>query len=133
MRCRPGTAPSASTDRSAEAPPSPRSARRPSSFHRRSTRSGPSGRCMTKADRSRPLPDDDARAAIRGDLGTTFLVEAAAGTGKTESLVERMVALVRTGRTTIDRLSAVTFTIKAAAELSQRFQAGLEAAAREAT
>ncbi len=88
---------------------------------------------MTKTDRPRPQADDAARAAIRGDLGTTLLVEAAAGTGKTESLVERMVALIRRGETTIDRLSAVTFTIKAAAELSQRFQAGLERAAREAT
>ena len=86
---------------------------------------------MTPSDLA-ALPDGAARAAIRDDLDTTMLVEAAAGTGKTESLVERMVALVRKGRTTIDRLSAVTFTIKAAAELSQRFQARLEESAREA-
>ncbi|HYX21508.1 MAG TPA: UvrD-helicase domain-containing protein, partial [Thermoanaerobaculia bacterium] len=85
---------------------------------------------MKRSERSRALPDDAAREAIREDLGTTMLVEAAAGTGKTESLVDRMVALVRKGETTIDRLSAVTFTIKAAAELSQRFQARLEESAR---
>jgi ATP-dependent helicase/nuclease subunit A len=89
---------------------------------------------MARADRggSAALPDEAARRAIREDLGTTLLVEAAAGTGKTESLVDRMVALIRTGRTSIDRLSAVTFTIKAAAELSQRFQTRLEEAARAA-
>ncbi len=81
---------------------------------------------------SAPLPDQDARQAICEDLDTTILVEAAAGTGKTESLVQRMVALVRTGKATVERISAVTFTIKAAAELSQRFQTRLEEAARTA-
>ena len=79
-----------------------------------------------------PLPDQAARDAIAEDLGTTILVEAAAGTGKTESLVRRMVALVRTGTAPVERISAVTFTIKAAAELSQRFQTRLEQAARDA-
>ncbi len=88
---------------------------------------------MAKAEASGSLPDEDARRAIREDLGTSLLVEAAAGTGKTTSLVERMTALIRTGATTIDRLSAVTFTIKAAAELSERFQTSLEAAARTAS
>jgi len=76
------------------------------------------------------LPDAAARSAIREDLGTTILVEAAAGTGKTASLVDRMVALVATGRTTVDRLSAVTYTIRAAAQLKQRFQNALEQALR---
>ncbi len=84
------------------------------------------------AESSKPasLPDDVHRAAIREDLDTTMLVEAAAGTGKTSCLVDRMVALVATGRATVDRLSAVTFTIKAAAQLRQRFQNGLEEALR---
>src|SRR5262245_9825768 len=77
------------------------------------------------------LPDGAARRAIREDLSTTILVEAAAGTGKTQSLVDRMVALVATGETTVDRLSAVTFTIRAAAQLKQRFQNGLEEALRK--
>jgi len=80
-----------------------------------------------------PLPDEDARRAIREDLETSLLVEAAAGTGKTTSLIDRMTALIRTGTTTVERLSAVTFTIKAAAELSERFQTSLEAAARGAS
>ena len=73
-----------------------------------------------------PLPDAEDRRAIREDLATTLLVEASAGTGKTQSLVDRMVALVATGKTPIDRLSAVTFTIRAAAQLRQRFQNGIE-------
>jgi len=74
-------------------------------------------------------PDDDAaRKAIAADLDSTVLVEAAAGTGKTRSLVDRMVALVATGRATVDRISAVTFTIRAATALRQRFQNALERA-----
>jgi ATP-dependent helicase/nuclease subunit A len=82
----------------------------------------------TETSSAGELPDEAARKAIREDLSTTILVEAAAGTGKTESLVQRMVALVTTGATTVDRLSAVTFTIRAAAQLKQRFQNGLEKA-----
>src|SRR5512145_1226115 len=55
-----------------------------------------------------------------------MLVEAAAGTGKTTSLVGRMVELIATGRCEIGRLAAVTFTRKAAAELRGRFSARLE-------
>jgi ATP-dependent helicase/nuclease subunit A len=78
-----------------------------------------------------PLPDAEDRRAIREDLTTTLLVEASAGTGKTQSLVDRMTALVATGSTPIDRLSAVTFTIRAAAQLRQRFQNSIEKALRE--
>ncbi len=79
------------------------------------------------------LPDAEARRAIREDLGVSLLVEAAAGTGKTTSLIERMTSLIRTGAATVDHISAVTFTIRAAAELSEKFQTALEAGARAAT
>jgi len=74
------------------------------------------------------LHDQPARDRIAADLGTTFLVEAGAGSGKTQSLVARLVAVLGSGRATIDTLAAVTFTRKAAAELRGRFQVGLEAA-----
>ncbi len=85
----------------------------------------------TEPPKPAAFPDEPARAAIRDDLGTTILVEASAGTGKTRSLVDRMVSLVATGTASVDHLSAVTFTIRAAAQLRQRFQSSLEAALRE--
>ena len=51
---------------------------------------------------------------------TNFFVRAAAGSGKTTALVARMVALVRTG-VPPDDLTAITFTRKAAGEMSTRF------------
>ncbi len=51
---------------------------------------------------------------------TNFFVRAAAGSGKTTALVARMVALVRTG-VEVDDLTAITFTRKAAGEMSKRF------------
>ncbi len=84
------------------------------------------------APRPPPLrepPDQASRHRIVEDLERNLLVEAGAGSGKTTSLVDRMVALVRRGSCTVDRIAAVTFTRKAAAELRQRFQVTLEAAA----
>ncbi len=74
------------------------------------------------------LVDKEARQKISEKLGTTFLVEAGAGSGKTKSLVDRMLALLRSGNCRIDTLAAVTFTRKAAAELRGRFQTELEEA-----
>ena len=77
-----------------------------------------------------PPTDQTARARIRTDLGTNMLVEAGAGSGKTTSLVDRMLEHVRTG-TPVERLTAVTFTRKAANELRERFQVRLEREVRE--
>lgn len=77
-----------------------------------------------------PIPDQAVRQRIEHDLDTSFLVEAGAGSGKTHSLVSRMLALIRRGRARVDQLAAITFTRKAAAELRQRFQDALERAAR---
>ena len=76
----------------------------------------------------RPLADAAARNRIRSDLETTFVVEAAAGTGKTTELVARIVSLIRSGRTTLDRILAVTFTDLAAGEMKLRLRGELEAA-----
>lgn len=77
------------------------------------------------------LKDDAARQAITSDLDTCLLVEAGAGSGKTTSLVQRMVALIKEGRCQVDTLAAITFTRKAAAELKGRFQLALEDAFAE--
>ena len=72
------------------------------------------------------LKDRDDRAAILNELDTTLIVEAAAGTGKTTALVGRIGRLLSTGRTTIDKIVAVTFTEKAAGELKLRLRESLE-------
>jgi len=81
---------------------------------------------------SQVAPDQAERDLITRELEKNVLVEAAAGTGKTTSLIARMINLIRAGRCPIDKLAAVTFTRKAAAELRSRFQVGLERATREA-
>ncbi len=71
------------------------------------------------------LPDRADRRVIRTALDTTLLVEAAAGTGKTTSMIGRMVELVAAGACPIGEMAAVTFTRKATAELCDRFQVAL--------
>ncbi len=75
--------------------------------------------------------DQESRRRIREELDRNFMVEAAAGTGKTTSIVNRMVNLVVSGSCEIEHLVAVTFTRKAAAELRERFQAELRLRAAE--
>jgi ATP-dependent helicase/nuclease subunit A len=54
-----------------------------------------------------------------------FVVTAGAGTGKTSVLVERVLYLVLSGRLGIERVAAITFTEKAAAELKRRLAEAL--------
>lgn len=75
--------------------------------------------------------DQPARDKIIDDLKTNFLVEAGAGSGKTKSLVDRMVNLIYTGTSEIQEIVAITFTRKAADELKVRFQTELEKAWKE--
>lgn len=75
--------------------------------------------------------DAATRDRIRTDLETNMLVEAGAGSGKTTELVNRMVALVRRG-VPVSRIAAVTFTRKAAGQLTERFREELEKAYRQA-
>lgn len=79
-------------------------------------------------DQGDRLADQAQRDRIANDLGTTMLVEAAAGTGKTTSMIARMVAMLAEDRCTIDAMAAVTFTRKATAEMRSRFQIALEKA-----
>jgi ATP-dependent helicase/nuclease subunit A len=78
------------------------------------------------------LNDQQARADIVRCLNETLMVEAGAGTGKTKSLVDRMVALVTGAKCPVSRIAAVTFTRKAAGELEKRFQIALEEKLRSA-
>jgi len=79
------------------------------------------------------LHDGPARQRIRASLEESLLVEAAAGTGKTTVLVERVVAVLASGLTTVDKIVAVTFTRKAAGELELRLRQELDNARAEET
>ncbi len=72
------------------------------------------------------LADEAARRRIREALDESQLVEAAAGTGKTTVLVERLVAILEQGLGKVDGLAAVTFTRKAAGELKLRLREELD-------
>ena len=74
------------------------------------------------------LVDGAARRAIREELDRTFIVEAAAGTGKTTELVQRIVAVVESGKGRLSSIYAVTFTEKAAGEMKLRIRTELDRA-----
>lgn len=74
------------------------------------------------------MSDELSRRKIVECLTDNLLVEAAAGTGKTTSMVDRMVKLIATGHCSIEHLAAVTFTRKAAAELQERFREAMSRA-----
>ncbi|HXH07404.1 MAG TPA: UvrD-helicase domain-containing protein [Vicinamibacterales bacterium] len=78
----------------------------------------------------RPLADGAERALIAEALEETLIVEAAAGTGKTTELVNRIVRTVERGLARIQEIVAVTFTEKAAGELKLRLREELERARR---
>ncbi|HEY6877397.1 MAG TPA: UvrD-helicase domain-containing protein [Polyangiales bacterium] len=74
------------------------------------------------------LVDAAARRAIREQLDSTLVVEAAAGTGKTTELVQRIVAMVESGRARLSSIVSVTFTEKAAGEMKLRIRTELDRA-----
>ena len=74
----------------------------------------------------RTLSDQRDRDSIVDDLHSTMIVEAAAGTGKTTALVNRIVRIVARGLAEIREIVAVTFTEKAAGELKLRLREKLE-------
>jgi ATP-dependent helicase/nuclease subunit A len=74
------------------------------------------------------VTDQLVRDRIRDDLDVTLVIEAAAGTGKTTALVNRIVSVIGSGRGELARIVAVTFTEKAAGELKLRLRAEIERA-----
>ena len=79
------------------------------------------------------IPHDEAvRARVRTELGTSFVISAGAGTGKTTLLVDRIVNIVLTGFLRLDQVAAVTFTENAATTLKLRLRDALERARAEA-
>ncbi|HUR33759.1 MAG TPA: UvrD-helicase domain-containing protein [Vicinamibacterales bacterium] len=80
-----------------------------------------------------PLQDQVDRDHIRFSLDETIVVEAAAGTGKTTELVQRILRVLATGRARIEQVVAVTFTEKAAGELKLRIRKELESLRQRST
>ena len=66
------------------------------------------------------LIDQPARTRIEQRLDETLFVEAGAGTGKTHELVQRIINLILSGDVQANKIAAITFTEKAAAELYDR-------------
>ena len=79
----------------------------------------PAAAPLPPALQPRPDPDQDRAAAHRG---SPFLLQAGPGTGKTRTLVKRVVSLLREG---VDPASilVLTFSNRAAGELSERVAA----------
>lgn len=67
-----------------------------------------------------PAPDQKARDEILAERDRNVVVDAGAGTGKTETIVGRFVALLEAHP--IERMAAITFTRRAAGELKYRIR-----------
>jgi len=72
------------------------------------------------------LVDAAARHAIQHGLDRTFLVEAAAGTGKTTALVARVLRVIASGCGQLRSIALLTFTEKAAGEIKLRLRSELD-------
>ncbi len=77
------------------------------------------------------LIDYADRKRITTSLDETLFVEAGAGSGKTSSVVERIVNLVDVDGVPITRIAAITFTEAAARELRTRVRDALEQRAED--
>lgn len=82
---------------------------------------------MSSVKKDTPSPDQEKAIHL---TGTDMLVSAAAGSGKTFTLVERIVSSIREGRCNIDELLVVTFTNAAASEMRERVEKKLMEASR---
>jgi ATP-dependent exoDNAse (exonuclease V) beta subunit len=77
------------------------------------------------------MVDQHERDLAATDLATTYIVEAAAGTGKTTLLVERILSIIRDKQIPLAQIVAITFTEKAAGELKIKLRKMLEESAQE--
>ena len=108
-RGRSGPAASTSSSRSAHESAPPRHARRPRDRRR-------AGRCS---------PPPEQQAVIEAPL-SPVLVVAGAGSGKTETMANRVLWLLANGHARPDQILGLTFTRKAARELAERINNRIE-------
>jgi ATP-dependent exoDNAse (exonuclease V) beta subunit len=71
------------------------------------------------------LVDEGVRSRIASDLTSRLIVDAAAGSGKTTLVIERIVSLVAVEGLPMSSIAAITFTEAAAAELRLRIRTTL--------
>jgi len=72
--------------------------------------------------------DQEQRERAAQDISESYIIEAAAGTGKTTVLVTRIINLMKAGEARLEEIVAITFTEKAAAELKVKLRQELERA-----
>ncbi|GAA1473989.1 UvrD-helicase domain-containing protein [Corynebacterium felinum] len=77
------------------------------------------------------LHDAQARERITHDVDTCLFVEAGAGSGKTHLLVARLITLVVERGVRLHSIAAITFTEKAAEELTARLRAAFTSIAED--
>jgi ATP-dependent helicase/nuclease subunit A len=70
--------------------------------------------------------DEDLRELVRNTHNRSFAVRAGAGTGKTTLLIGKILSLILNEGADIEKIVAITFTKKAAAELALRLRDQLE-------
>lgn len=68
---------------------------------------------------------DSQQTLARDTIGTSVIVSASAGAGKTSVLVERLLKRCLKDRVPLDRIAAMTFTKAAAEEMKKRLALGL--------
>jgi ATP-dependent helicase/nuclease subunit A len=78
------------------------------------------------------LVDDAARQTAVLEVQRSLLVEASAGTGKTKTLIDRIVHLVVEEERLLSSIAAMTFTEKAAGEMKERLRRRFDEVARTA-
>jgi ATP-dependent exoDNAse (exonuclease V) beta subunit len=75
--------------------------------------------------------DQSARETAITEFSRPIFLEAAAGTGKTRVMTDRILHIVRTGKAEMTDIVAITFTEKAAGELTVKLRHELEKAFHE--
>ncbi|MGO3678627.1 MAG: UvrD-helicase domain-containing protein, partial [Microbacteriaceae bacterium] len=82
-------------------------------------------RILTDPGKEALIPTDEQRTVIESPMNGSTLVIAGAGSGKTETIANRVVWLVANGLVAPSEVLGLTFTRKAAGELAERMRGRL--------